>query len=617
LIDQRVDTVTGRINVSSSHFTQNIFTTNPGEEILFAIIEFPLAAGQGNGQIDITFVPDGVVSDGNIIQDIDFNKEVATLDDGFIQVFQTQNCDATNHAVFSDAVGAGSADTANASTLNIDYLDATFGGPGAEVDVAISYDTATVSHFQLAGGGYDSGMVAADGSGSQSLTINPPAGGSTAYTLTYYTLDLGGDPAAGTPCTMTIGFNPSSCNATWVNNQIGGANSTYTVVLTNAIAVGGAYANIDVPAGATGINDFSITNASDLTSTSGGSATFVVVDQSIPDGTWAGTWSVNDVTDPGSVTESNVSTGISSGAEAVEASCSDVLGFTCPTNTSTANAAVIESAITVNLTGTDVLTWEVTYNGVTTTGINADDATFTTPNLAVPGVNTITVTATGFGPDGLPCPAVANITLDWVAPECVSTTQSPDSSVTPVDVGTVITLTLVTEGAVSASIDGVAMTVVAGTEGVSNQVTWSANHTAVADDTVTAVITNEDGETDNCSWVIDINCIDPTIVSIGAVGSNDGVVITGTPECVYTLRITDTISNTSTDYDIVVGADGFGYLSITIPADATFELGQLGLAGGITSVAKSVPTLGEWAMIAFIMLLMSAAVVFMRKQRTA
>lgn len=616
LINQSVNTVTGRIDVSSSHFTQNMFTTQPGVEVLFAIIEFPLAAGQGNGQIDITFVPDAVVTDGNILTDIDLNTETATLDDGFIQVFQTQDCNATNHAVFTDAVSGASSDTTNTSSLNIDYLDAAFGGPGAEVGIAISYDIPTVSHIQVAGGGFDSGMVAADGSGTQNFTVNPPTGGgTTAYTVTYYTLDLGGDPAAGTPCTMTVGFNPASCTSSWVNNGIGGANSTFTVTLTNAGSVGGTFANVDVPAGATGIVDFAVTDNTGQTGTSGGTVTLVLVDQSIPDATWAGTWGVNDVTDAGSGAES-LGNGIGTSADAgAEASCTDVIGFTCPTNSSTANQAVIESPLTVNLVGTDVLNWEVTYNGVTTTGIDADDATFTTPNNAVPGVNTIDVTATGFGPDGLACPDTQTITLDWVAPACVSTTQNPDSTVTAVDVGTVITLTLVTEGAVSATIDGVAMTVVAGTEGVSNQVTWTATHTATSDQTITAVITNEDGETDNCSWVIDINCIDPTIVSIAPVGER-GILISGTPECVYTLRITDHNMDSSTDYDIAVGDDGFGYLDIVVPADSWFELGQLGLAGGVSSSGKSVPTLGEWGMIAFVMLLMVAGVAFMRRQRT-
>ncbi len=614
IITQDVNAGTGAVDITSLSFG-SLFTTNDGETYLMAILEFPLAAPGTNGQIDIEFragAAQNFISDG--ITTVD-----ATPDNGFLQVFQTEDCGATNNATFSDALGSNSTNTSSGSTLDIDYLDPALGGPGGEIDVEIAY-SANVEAYQITGtDGTDTGVVSVDGTSPDTETFNP-SDPSTTYTLTYFTLGLDGITLVpGTSCDMTVGWNPASCTANWVNNGIGGANSTFTVTLTNAapFPINGstAFANVDVPDGATGLSDPTAITSAMMTGTTGSTATFLVFDASIPDGTWAGDWDVVDLSNPntGAIRDDE---GKGEGAGRGAVSCSDVLGFTCPTNNATVDVVTIGQTITVNLIGSDELSWDVTYAGVTTTGISPDDATFVTPNAASAVSNTITVVANGVGPDGLPCPDTQIITLDYADASCDSATQNPDSTVTPVDVGTVITLSLVTSGAVEASIDGVPMTAVSGTVGFNNTITWEATHTAVADTTITAVVTNPDGDSTSadCSWEIDINCIDPVIANVAPLGDT-GITIAGTPDCTYLVRLTDHISGSVTDYQVTIGANGEGTLNITIPPDTWIEVGQDALPFVATDMTRTVPTLGEWGLIAFVMLLMVSGVAFMRRKR--
>ncbi len=600
LVDETVDTGLMTINISSVKFSQAMFTTDPGVEYLFAIIEFPLAGNQGNGQIDINFVG-GFNSLINPTTNL-----AATTTDGFVQVFETVGCgDANNFVVFDDGIGANSVSTQNSptgNTLNIDYLDPAYGGVGGQIDATINYASPVVAYQITGDDGTDTGQVMVTAPGSSMETFNP-TNAATVYTVTFFVLGLDGVTLVpGSTCTITAGWNPATCTATWTNNGIGGANSTLVVTLTNVSPSGGVAAEVDVPNGATGLTDpTQILTTDTPTSTSGGTATFTVIDQSIPDGSWAGTYTVQNY--------ANV-------AGAAGATCSDVLGFTCPSGVSAsslAGPATIGMTLDVNLAGSDVLSWDVTYDGVTQN--LPSTATMATVGPVTDSANTVTVTGNGVGPDGLPCTDSTTLTLDYVAPNCDSATQNPDSTVTPVDVGTVITLTLVTSGAVSAEIDGVPMMQVAG--GATNTRTWEATHVAVADTVVTATIANPDdpAETAECTWVIDINCIDPTIVSVAPIGQT-GITIGGTPDCTYTVRITDHINGTFQLYDVTVGADGLGVLNIVVPPDSWIEVGQEMLPT-VTDSFRTVPTLGEWGLIFFVLLLMTAGVFFMRKKRLA
>lgn len=208
------------------------------------------------------------------------------------------------------------------------------------------------------------------------------------------------------------------------------------------------------------------------------------------------------------------------------------------------------------------------------------------------------------------------------APQCVSTSQDPDSSVTPVDIGTVITLTLESNFAVSATINGVSMTAVSGTPGVDDAITWDATHVAVADTTLQATITNGIGETAVCSWVIDVNCEDPSIVSVAPIGSS-GIVIGGTLDCTYTVRITHLPTGTVDDYDVTIsnltnpGANlGTGSLGVVVEPDVLIEVGQVSFNTGTDSV-RTVPTLGVLGLAVFSFLLISVGIVVARKNKTA
>jgi hypothetical protein len=278
---------------------------------------------------------------------------------------------------------------------------------------------------------------------------------------------------------------------------------------------------------------------------------------------------------------------------------------------------VIGGMVTIPLSGTNVVDWDITYNGVTT-NIPGASTMFTVTPLVGTATN-VTITANGFGPGGTPCDAPVNCTIDFATPTCDSTTQNPDSTLTPVDVGTVITLTLVTTGAVSATINAVPMTPTIGTPGTSPTVTWEATHVAVADTTITAVITNPNGETVNCTWTIDINCEVPQIVFIAPFGQQ-GITISGTPGCTYTVSVSQN-GVLIDDFDILVGANGQGSdPTFVVPADVCIAVGQLGqiiVSPGCDGGIRTVPTMGEWALIAFAFLLMAAGVYTIRRRRFA
>ncbi|MEM9303894.1 MAG: immunoglobulin-like domain-containing protein [Pseudomonadota bacterium] len=147
--------------------------------------------------------------------------------------------------------------------------------------------------------------------------------------------------------------------------------------------------------------------------------------------------------------------------------------------------------------------FSVTYNGVTFSGL--PQANLNLPNI-VGDAGSVLITALGSGSDAITCD------LDYAAPACVAATQSPDSSVTPVDVGTVLTLEAETAGATNVTISGTPMTPDADPD-TSNGVTWEASLTAVSAQTVTANLTGPDGDTANCQWTVAINDEPPTVTA--------------------------------------------------------------------------------------------------------
>jgi hypothetical protein len=62
---ESVNANTGRIELVAGG-SGELFSTDPGHQALFAVVTFPLAAG-AKGVIDLQFVPDTLVKDGNVL----------------------------------------------------------------------------------------------------------------------------------------------------------------------------------------------------------------------------------------------------------------------------------------------------------------------------------------------------------------------------------------------------------------------------------------------------------------------------------------------------------------------------------------------------------------------
>ncbi|KAA9134087.1 hypothetical protein F3N42_00620 [Marinihelvus fidelis] len=100
--------------------------------------------------------------------------------------------------------------------------------------------------------------------------------------------------------------------------------------------------------------------------------------------------------------------------------------------------------------------------------------------------------------------AGANAAMAQVELTCSNPTQSPDSTVSAVDIGTVITLSIDTTGAADARIDGVSLTPDVDPDANDN-VTWTATHTAIQDRTIDVVAWSAgDAASVTCSWTIEV-----------------------------------------------------------------------------------------------------------------
>jgi hypothetical protein len=188
----------------------------------------------------------------------------------------------------------------------------------------------------------------------------------------------------------------------------------------------------------------------------------------------------------------------------------------------TLTSAQIGGSSNITLAGMNVTDWDVVYNGVTT---NLPSATpdFTISNI-VGNTQDVTILANGF--DGMtPVSDSVTCTIPYDAPTCVAS-QDPDSSVTPVDVGTIITLTLDTTNAVDATVDAVPMTPDVDPDSNAS-VSWTAASVAISDTTLVGIATNPEGETVQCSWQISTNNQPPPAPTIVNPADGSTVVIAG------------------------------------------------------------------------------------------
>jgi hypothetical protein len=338
-----------------------------------------------------------------------------------------------------------------------------------------------------------------------------------------------------------------------------------------------------------------------------------------------GTYYINTVTGPGVGNTSN---------------CSLDLYLECPTNNTSCGTltapVLIGGNASVDYAGTNVADWVVTYDG---TVQNLGPGTTGTANVGpiagdAPDVD---IDATGFGPTGTPCNDLVTCTLDYEAPTCGNLTQTPDTTVTPADPGTVIALTVETTNAISCEIDinGVPTAMTPNFDPLTTYtVEWSHNYTAFYPTTLVVTVTNPDGEFTTCSWPIDVSC-NAAILNVASPGTIGGVTIEGIG------------SAAGLDYDIYYSADCTAGAGDPLPAGAVLA-GSITLVGagpnvvgngpaghviqsdvcyyvtcGASAVvldrfgARTVPTLGEWGLMAFAVILMGAGIFFIRRRRTA
>lgn len=124
------------------------------------------------------------------------------------------------------------------------------------------------------------------------------------------------------------------------------------------------------------------------------------------------------------------------------------------------------------------------------------------------------------------------------------------------------------------------------------------------------------GEPANYEIAIDpTTCAVAHIVYLPEVGDT-GLTIDGTPGCTYTVTYTDANGN-QTVYDITIGPNGLGVdNSHPIPPESTIEVNDEGVVGSGIGGLSTVPTLGTYGMIGFLILLMGAALITIRKTRS-
>ena len=586
-----------RSTVINTGGTFNLGQIEPGETYLLGVLVLPVDAIVGVAQITVEATTQIEDPNNNSYVISAPGPRVNELFDtagvvGLVNIFEPPVC--------AGATAADDNGTASGSNININYEDIVAGGDGGAITLSIP--TGLADRFAITDGqGYSNTIASTPG--TTTLSVDTAADGtpveasaSTTYTITpEVEFPPGsGTYASGTPCSVTVTWAPTTCDFAFAPQPIIGMNSDLSGTITNGRFNGVDYGTVTLPDASTVALAAPTVVDNVLTFTN-------VISLVNIQPTDAGTYGIA-VSGPGGTTSN----------------CPTVVALEPPVNmTSCASltAAEIGSPLTITLAGNvGTIDFRVTYNGVTTSGLPA--GSFTTPNNVTAGATTILTEARGFDGvtevfDGITC------NLDYVAPTCVAT-QFPDSTVTPVDVGTVIELRLTTTGVATAPqiTGGGAMTLSSGTPGTDNTIMWVASHTAVADVTVPVVSTNPDGDTVNCNWPIDINCIDPVIVNVVSVGSV-GITIGGTPDCTYIVRITNHNTGDVDDYLVTIGADGTGTLAIVVAPDIWIEVGQNVAPFTATDSTFTVPTLGEWGLIAMITLLMGTALVFLRKRRLA
>lgn len=640
-------------------FTTPLGTTDPSADQLVGVIELPIIANPGTAQLTVRLVPDAEVDGGNIFgyetdSRAQINEDFELGSNATIKIFEAVDCSG---AVAADGLTGG----ASGTDIAIDYQDPAFGGNGGTVNFTFTHPT-TVGQIRVTGNdGFDR-TIAADASGTTTLSINTATDGSPAAsnTSTTYSVTYGVEfpPASGTfafgsACAVNVTWNAPTAtiaadpDAPQPNDPV-----NFDISLTNVVVQGGnQVGTFTTPGGA----NTTITVA-DVTNNAGN---LVSVNN------FGAIANVDPATDAGTYTVSTT------GPHGQTASGTDAIGFECPDsddfNMSSANVSnntdvLVGGTVTVtpDTSAVAVLGYDFAYAGHNG-GAAVENQTGALNFNAVAGQDNFYVRARGFGEvspgnfaacfqpsaagDNIvenPLPGVTGFwyeySIDWAPAVCAdganAQLQLGGGSVPPFDVGQNITVELVglSGGSVdinrelnilSATISGVAFT-------QTNPGRWVANNVP-ATIGMQVMIVGVDGTQQTCSQsfltVDDFNC---TVESATFFASlNQAVTFVGTQGCTFELYQSSTpgmtdVSGLSPVSTVTVTDDrGDGFGSATFPnfvaqPDSYY---YIVIAGDTTVLSSSagatVPTLGEWGMIFFVTLLMGAALVTMRRQRNA
>lgn len=630
-VTEDVNNVTQRIRLDLTS-GNDFFLTNDGEEYLVAIVELPVDQTSPSGSwVDIAF---GNNADDNIIQNSDAREKVDAAGnntDGYVLLFEAPDC--------AGATAADNLGTASGSSIEINYLDPQAGGVGGDITFTMPHASGDPDQIRIVGSdGYNVTLTGADiGAGSSSHTIttsgdsSPTVGSTVTYEIFYGANNPLGGVAEGTACTVTVAWAAPTCSITPDSQPVAGQPTTLDVVLTNVVYDAGnsRFGFVTLP-------DASTVDLAAPSATAGNELTF---DNAV---------SIASVsaTDVGSYTVS------ADGADgSAVAGCEYFLGLECPTNNVAcpAGEVVIGGTVDITLDGDNVANWDITYNGVTT-NVPGSDPTFTVTNL-VGTATDVTITANGFDQNGDPCSDDVVCSLNFADPTCTVDSVTWDDGGTTtdvcpdgVDVGTMVTVTITTTGATGAFIPGanigagsdVVFTETVGTFGVTDSVTATATFPLTVLGDIEYTVEGPTGTTaPTCTFEA---CLTTFVTDGNAFLDGAQLCFNGTPN--FTFEIYAVPGNNCVDIPfgsniqlgdlggspVLVGTmttDGDGNACVVLGEDGTtfipdscYYIVFNGQVFGGTQLA-AVPTLGEWGMIAFVMLLMAAALVQMRKRRLA
>lgn len=469
-------------------------------DVLIGVLEIPIIANPGIAQLGINAVPNAVVLNGN-----SYTWDAPKRG---LRVLIAEEFDITQATGAVNIFGVPDCSAATTTPTNPDWLDPQAGGLGAE----LTFDfpgTGLVDQISLTSSdGLDMTIPAAGASTSVTIdTVNdgsPTAGANRSYTATY---EVEFPPASGTyvggaPCNLSPDFAPGEATIAFdPATPIPGQPFSVDVTLTNAVWDGMRFGEVSIPVGGP-------------------------IDLTAPTSTVGNTLFFDDVFTVGSASVADQGTYMVSGTgpDGVSTDDSIILGFTPPVNQTDCSAlssADIEGFVTVPLQGNaGVVDWDVVYNGVTT-NLPGSFTSFDVFNI-VGDATSITISANGFDAMGTPVSDSLVCDIDYNLPTS-SCSQDPNSATTPVDIGTVITLTLDSTNGITADVDGVPMTPDVNPNTNFN-VEWTATHVAVQDIMLAGSTINPDGDDSICGWTI--NVIEEPVVTVsptsGLVTTEDG-----------------------------------------------------------------------------------------------